>query len=109
MSKPLSKTFEFDQVRMDVGNRRLIRDGEVVRLTPKAFDLLLLLVENHGKLIEREAIMKSLWSDAAVEDDLPLHWTVPILVQIDLRSRLQSPGPQRKRTRVQRSKKARFR
>jgi DNA-binding winged helix-turn-helix (wHTH) protein/TolB-like protein len=68
MVKSFDRTFEFDGMRIDVANRRLIRDGSVIRLTPKAFDLLLLLVENHGRLIEREAIMQSLWPDTSVEE-----------------------------------------
>src|SRR5262245_19192275 len=40
-----------------------------VPLTPKAFDTLLLLVENRGRLVEKEALMKSVWPDSFVEEN----------------------------------------
>src|SRR5262245_5554470 len=40
-----------------------------VPLTPKAFETLLLLVENRGRLVEKEALMKSVWPDSFVEEN----------------------------------------
>jgi len=37
--------YEFGSFRLDAGERLLLRDGEVVPLTPKAFDLLLALMK----------------------------------------------------------------
>jgi DNA-binding winged helix-turn-helix (wHTH) protein/TolB-like protein/tetratricopeptide (TPR) repeat protein len=68
MVEPVSRSFEFDGVSIDVGNRRLIREGEIIRITPKAFDLLLLLVERHGRVLQREVIMESLWPGTSVEE-----------------------------------------
>ena len=39
-----------------------------MRLTPKAFDTLLVLVENQGHLLEKEDLMQRLWPDAYVEE-----------------------------------------
>lgn len=45
-----------------------MRDGETIPLTPKAFDMLLSLVENSGRLLEKEELMRTLWPDSFVEE-----------------------------------------
>src|SRR5262249_29765657 len=60
--------FEFDRFRLDPRERLLLRDGEPVPLTPKAFDMLLALVESAGRLLEKEELMHSLWPDSFVEE-----------------------------------------
>jgi len=45
-----------------------MRDRQVVPLTPKAFDLLLFLVENSGHLVEKDELMRVLWPDTFVEE-----------------------------------------
>jgi eukaryotic-like serine/threonine-protein kinase len=59
---------EFGPFRLDPGERLLLRDGHPVALTPKAFDLLLYLVDRPGRLVEKQAVMTALWPDAAVEE-----------------------------------------
>src|SRR4029450_708041 len=48
--------------------RRLLNEGKEVRLTPKAFDLLALLVQQAGHLVEKDNLMNSIWPDAIVEE-----------------------------------------
>ena len=60
--------YEFGPFRLDPAERLLLRDGVVVALTPKAFDLLVYLVERHGRLAEKHALMAALWPDAIVEE-----------------------------------------
>lgn len=60
--------FEFDQFRLDVSERLLLRDGQPVPLTPKVFDTLLLLVENAGRLVSKNELMSRLWPDSFVEE-----------------------------------------
>lgn len=60
--------YEFGPFRLDARKRRLLIDGEIVSLTPKAIETLLLLVERQGKLVEREELMNAVWPDAFVED-----------------------------------------
>ncbi|MDQ3650637.1 MAG: winged helix-turn-helix domain-containing protein [Acidobacteriota bacterium] len=60
--------YEFGPFRLIPDERQLLRDGQVVPLTPKAFDLLLVLVENSGHLIEKEELMKRVWPDSFVEE-----------------------------------------
>lgn len=68
MSQQLQHIYEFGPFRLDGTERLLLRDGESVLLTPKAFDLLLALVERHGRLVEKHDLLKLVWPDAIVEE-----------------------------------------
>src|SRR5215510_14190561 len=68
MATQAKQLFEFDRFRVDPHERLLFRDGEPIPLTPKAFDLLLAFVENSGRLLEKEELMRSLWPDSFVEE-----------------------------------------
>jgi TolB-like protein/Flp pilus assembly protein TadD len=46
----------------------LIRGGTRVALSPKAFDLLEMLVERHGRLVDKQEILAALWPDSFVEE-----------------------------------------
>ena len=59
---------EFDRFRIDLDERVLLRDGEVMPLTQKAFDVLLVLVERSGHIVEKEELMEKVWPDSFVED-----------------------------------------
>jgi DNA-binding winged helix-turn-helix (wHTH) protein len=59
---------EFGPFGLDPRERLLTRDGQPVALTPKAFDLLVYLVERPGRLVEKQALMAALWPDAVVEE-----------------------------------------
>ena len=63
-----NQLYQFDAFQLDPDERRLLRDGEPVSLTPKAFDTLVLLVERAGHLVEKEELMKALWPDSFVEE-----------------------------------------
>ena len=60
--------YEFGPFRLDLNRHRVLRDGEVVPLSPKAIQTLTLLVQNPGELLEREALMQAVWPDVTVED-----------------------------------------
>ncbi len=60
--------YEFGPYRLDASRCLLHRDGETVPLTPKAFDLLLALVEYHGEIISKDELMQRVWPDSFVED-----------------------------------------
>ena len=65
-----SKVYEFDGYSVLTGSRRFLRaDGELIPLTPKVFETLLYLVENHGRIIEKDELMEALWSDTIVEEN----------------------------------------
>ena len=62
--------FEFEGFRLDTGKRLLTRsDGEPVPLMPKAFETLLYLVRNSGRLIEKDELMNAIWTDTIVEEN----------------------------------------
>jgi DNA-binding winged helix-turn-helix (wHTH) protein len=48
--------------------QRLLRDGEPLPLTPKAFDTLVLLVKSRDRLVEKGQLMRQLWWDSFVEE-----------------------------------------
>jgi DNA-binding winged helix-turn-helix (wHTH) protein/TolB-like protein/Tfp pilus assembly protein PilF len=68
MSKSIRRVYEFGPFRLDPSERLLLRDGAPVSLTPKAFDTLLILVENSGRLVLKDDLMKRLWPDTYVEE-----------------------------------------
>jgi len=61
--------YEFGPFRVDPLKRRLLRDGEPLRLTPKAFDLLLVLVEECGRTVEKDELLKKVWPGTVVEEN----------------------------------------
>jgi TolB-like protein/DNA-binding winged helix-turn-helix (wHTH) protein len=63
-----SKLYEFGPFRLDAKERKLLRGNEIVALTPKAFDMLHLLVQNSGHLLEKDELMRLLWPDSFVEE-----------------------------------------
>src|SRR2546425_5720637 len=61
-------SYEFGPFRVDERERRLLRNGEVVPLTPKVFDILLVLIQNSGHILTKDEVMKLVWPDTAVEE-----------------------------------------
>ena len=64
--KPL---YEFGSFLLDAAECRLLREGESIPLPPKVFDLLVILVDNNGRIIEKEDLMNRLWPDSFVEEN----------------------------------------
>src|SRR5688572_27288232 len=60
--------YEFDNFRLDVSNRQLLRDGEPVALPAKAFDMLVVLVEKGGRLIGKDELFSRVWPNQIVEE-----------------------------------------
>ena len=56
--------YEFGPFRLDPTERKLLRGKQIVSLTPKAFDTLLLLVRNCGHLMEKDELIRTLWPDS---------------------------------------------
>ena len=61
--------YEFNPFRVETRRRRLLRQGEIVPLTPKVFDTLLFLVEHRGSVVTKDEMLASLWPDATVEEN----------------------------------------
>ncbi len=69
MSSLTSNLYEFDEFRLDAQSRVLRRGGgTTVPLTPKAFEVLLLLIQNAGRIVTKDELMKAVWTDSFVEE-----------------------------------------
>ncbi len=68
MPKRPKRLFEFGPFTLEGNERRLLKDGELVPLTAKVFDLLLLLVESAGSLRSRNDLIENLWPNTIVEE-----------------------------------------
>lgn len=68
MNGDQQKFYEFDDFRVDVAKRQLLRAGEVVPLYSKAFDLLLLLVQSGGRDLGKEEILENIWPAQILEE-----------------------------------------
>jgi DNA-binding winged helix-turn-helix (wHTH) protein len=60
--------YEFGPYILNMVQRVLTRSGETISLTPKATDLLALLVENAGQLVEKEVLLREIWPNTFVEE-----------------------------------------
>jgi Tol biopolymer transport system component/DNA-binding winged helix-turn-helix (wHTH) protein len=60
--------YEFGPFRIDVSERLLLCKGEIVSLTPKAFDTLLALVQSSGRVLKKDELMQKIWPDTFVEE-----------------------------------------
>ena len=60
--------YRFGAFELDVAERRLLRDGSPVAIPPRAFDVLVILVEHRGSLVTKEELMRRVWTGTVVED-----------------------------------------
>jgi Tol biopolymer transport system component/DNA-binding winged helix-turn-helix (wHTH) protein len=75
-SMPLEVTpaYQFGVFQLNIADRQLKRDGNPVSLTPKLFDLLVFLLENHGRAISKDELLNKVWPDSFVsEENLSRH------------------------------------
>jgi pimeloyl-ACP methyl ester carboxylesterase/DNA-binding winged helix-turn-helix (wHTH) protein/class 3 adenylate cyclase len=68
MPKQTGEFYEFGPFRLDKVEQFLLRGNEVVALTPKLYEILLVLVQNSGRLQPKEELMKLVWPDSHVEE-----------------------------------------
>jgi DNA-binding winged helix-turn-helix (wHTH) protein/Tol biopolymer transport system component len=73
-----TNSFEFDEFLLDGKEKVLLRDGKPLSITPKAFELLYILVQNHGHLVERDELINIIWKSSFVEEG-NLTFTVRLL------------------------------
>src|SRR5687767_13460950 len=62
------RLYRFGDYELDSAKRLLFRNGERVNLTPKAFDVLLVLVERHGQVVSKDDLLRLVWPDSVVEE-----------------------------------------
>ena len=78
MSLKAQNFYTFGPFRLDPSERTFLRDGNPVPLPPKAFDLLVVLVERAGRLVTKDELLKGVWPGTFVEEaNLP--YTVSLL------------------------------
>ncbi|MDH7943445.1 response regulator transcription factor [Pseudohongiella sp. SYSU M77423] len=75
-------------ITLDIGSRLVVRDGVEISLTSLEFDLLMFLMQNHGKALSRERILNKVWGHQSE----PLTNIVDVYVS-RLRQKLDNPPP----------------
>ncbi|MGB9235277.1 MAG: winged helix-turn-helix domain-containing protein [Terriglobales bacterium] len=60
--------YEFGPYRVDPDRRQLLRASRPIPLQPKAFDILLVLVENREQVVLKDDLLKAVWPDTFVEE-----------------------------------------
>src|SRR6188508_3115442 len=68
MNSRLQQQYEFGPFRLDTSEHCLRRNGQIVPLEPKVFNLLRVLVENDGRLLQKDELIKEVWPDSFVEE-----------------------------------------
>src|SRR4051812_17012246 len=74
MKKPFMENFSekiygFDKFQLDAEERLLFDGVRSIPLAPKVFDTLLFLVENAGRILSKERLLKEIWEDSFVEEN----------------------------------------
>jgi DNA-binding winged helix-turn-helix (wHTH) protein len=64
------EAFHFDEFALDVGERRLLSGTETVRLSPKAYDVLVVLVRQWGRLVTKDELLAQVWPESFVEEGI---------------------------------------
>ena len=82
--------YEFGAFRVDPVRRLLLCEGKQVRLPAKAFEILLVLLEGKGRLVEKDELMRKVWPDAVVEEN-----NLTVNISALRRSLTESPGEHR--------------
>jgi Tol biopolymer transport system component/DNA-binding winged helix-turn-helix (wHTH) protein len=67
--EPLVRTYAFGQFKVEVTTYELWRDSDLVTVSPKAFDTLLILVRNRARAVGKDELMDLVWPDSNVTED----------------------------------------
>lgn len=62
------RLYEFGPFRLNVSERLLTKNEQPVALPPKAFEMLVILIQKHGRLVEKDELLKEVWPDSFVEE-----------------------------------------
>ena len=62
-----ARYYEFGEFRLDKKRRNLLKNGERISLSGRVFDLLLVLVENEGQILDHDALLDKVWGETFVE------------------------------------------
>ncbi len=64
-----SAVYEFGDVKIDCRNFQILKNGDPRRITPRAFEVLLFLVENCGRVVGKDELFESVWKESFVTDN----------------------------------------
>ena len=68
MSPETKVLYEFGKFRCDPREHLLLSDGKPVLLSPKAFEILVALIQSNGRLLTKDELMQQVWPDSFVEE-----------------------------------------
>jgi pimeloyl-ACP methyl ester carboxylesterase len=68
-SERTTSVYEFGPFRLELREHRLMREGQTIPLTGKAFLTLRALVERHGELVSKQDLMSEIWPETTVEEN----------------------------------------
>jgi DNA-binding winged helix-turn-helix (wHTH) protein len=68
MCSLINNLYQFGEFRLDPQGRVLTKSDETVPLTPKAFDAMMLLVQNAGRTVTKDELMEAVWPGSFVEE-----------------------------------------
>ena len=60
---------EFGPFRLNLPRRSLERDGQPIALSGKALEILAVLLERRGEVVDKDDLMRQVWPDTAVEEN----------------------------------------
>src|SRR5208282_5129065 len=87
MSMRPGRIFQFGKFQIDALARTLRREETIVKLNSRAFDVLLYLVQNPGKVLTRYELLRNVWQDAFVDES-----SLPQTVSLVRRALEEKPG-----------------
>src|SRR5258706_15969594 len=73
--------YRFGPFELQPDKRRLLKDGETISLRPRAFDLLVALVDRAGQLVTKDELLERVWPKSVVEE-AALHVQVSALRKV---------------------------
>lgn len=68
MEKQIRHSYEFSGFKLDPDHKCLWRGEELIAITPKAFDTLLVLIENRGQIVDKDTLLNRVWENTFVEE-----------------------------------------
>ncbi|HEX8399679.1 MAG TPA: winged helix-turn-helix domain-containing protein [Pyrinomonadaceae bacterium] len=74
-----NRIYGFGDFTLQSRERLLFRNGEIVNLTPKAFDVLVILLQANGQLVEKKTLLEMIWSDEPFVEENRLTNSISVL------------------------------
>src|ERR1700683_3033062 len=68
MAQDTNEIYELGPFRISAGERVLRREDQIVPLTPRCFDTLLVLARHGGSVVEKQRLMREVWPDSFVDE-----------------------------------------